>query len=40
MSWVENFLKINKWGGEEEGGEGATAIRDLRVSIKYQLSIS
>ena len=23
ISWVENFLKINKWGG--------TSIRDLRV---------
>ena len=30
MSWVENFLKINKRGG---GRGGETSIRDLRVAM-------
>ena len=34
MSWVENFLKIDKRGG------GGTSIRDQRVVVARQASIS
>ena len=36
MSWVENFLKVNK----REGEEGGTSIGDLKVinSLEYKKS--